>query len=352
MSRTFTKRKPAAEVGGQQSELPLSMTDAPRAPALSLAVLTRHPRAGRAWTPAETGTLRIDLPRLGLERVAHVLMRPAEEVRAKAVELGIEDSPEDRRLRRKLAVAGVPVEPSTTKPRRGRASTWSKEEDAAILARYATEGALALSADPIFDRRSYRAIEQRANRLNVQVSPEAKRAHQVGRKTPRWTPAEDALIDAAASLDDLPALLLQLPGRTLRAVELRYNSRRENKRTYRPWSSEDDARLIELYPQLPAEDIAKLMDRTYAAVTNRATHLKITAKYQAWSPVDDAVLLKNFHDTPLDLLAKRLKRTALACQVRAARIGLIAHSDASQAVFDSTAMPNVRNARRRRKAPA
>lgn len=323
MPRSTTR--PAQPEPGLQVELPLSAPDVRLPPRMvPAAVLAKHPRAGRPWSPAEVETLRMDLPRIGVAGVAHALMRPVDEVRERADEEGVHETAADRKLRRQLEEAGVPIEPSARRPRRGRASTWSDAEDAAILARYADEGPVGLAADPLFKgRRTCRAIEVRASRLEVIVPLEKKQARRSGKKTPRWTVGEDAIIDTASTVDDLPTLLLQMPGRTLSAVEARFRQRRGGKRVIKPWSIADDERLVELYAAHAPADVAELMGRTYAAVTNRATFLGITTKYQAWSAIDDAILRKGFHDTPLDLLAKRLKRTPAACQMRAGKLGLV-----------------------------
>lgn len=313
-------RKPAA-FQPAQAELPLALAPAPARRVVPLAVLARHPRAGRPWTPAEKDNLRLDLPRLGLKRTARDLRRPMEEVRSMADSLGVVETAEDRRRRQELEAAGVVVPPSTQRTRRGRATTWSAAEDAAILTRYATEGAQGLSLDTVFNARTVKAIEVRASRLGVKMDPEVARSHRTS--APRWTEEEDAILDEADSVDALVMLLPRLPGRSAEPTISRWYARREPARVVQPWSEEDDERLEELYPCYPPKRVAELMGRTYAAVTNRATARGLTHAYRKWTDVDDAVLRMNFADTPIVLLAKRLGRTPLACHIRAAKLGLV-----------------------------
>jgi len=278
------------------------------------------------WTAAEIEQLRVDLQALGLAGTARSLRRPPEEVKAQAELNGYPIAS----AAHVLAERGTSGVPDASRPRRGRACTWSAAEDARIIEGFPTLGASGLVGDPIFNARTEKAITVRAGRLGVYDadSSELQRAPRS-----RWTQKEDDILMSLDSEEEeeLEDLLHLLPGRSLAAIRMRYSLLKDRlvnppvlQREVLPWSYKDDERLAWLYGSMPPRKVAERLGRTYAAVTNRASALGLTKAYNSWSPEDDAELRARFSTMPMEAIGRLLGFSPLSCRMRAAQLGMSA----------------------------
>lgn len=89
------------------------------------------------------------------------------------------------------------------------------------------------------------------------------------------------------------------------------------------WTKEMDA-TVQHNPDMPIEDLARLLKRTPVAVTHRRQHLGLTKSRSEtyWKPREDSVLLDNPDKHPKWLAEKLENRTEIAIRARRLALGL------------------------------
>lgn len=89
----------------------------------------------------------------------------------------------------------------------------------------------------------------------------------------------------------------------------------------RPWSEADEARLRDLYGTMPAEAVAKLLQRSAQAVTTKASALGL-AKKAPWTTQDDDLLRAMYPSAAMADIAAATGRTTQAVRGRANLLGM------------------------------
>ncbi|EJQ3199987.1 AsnC family protein [Salmonella enterica] len=94
----------------------------------------------------------------------------------------------------------------------------------------------------------------------------------------------------------------------------------------RPWTQDDDERLIALYPSMTYAEMAPRLNRGVPAVRHRARLLRLAGKlpykHRPFTPEDDAFIRDNRHSMTAEEMAVHLVRTRRGINLRAWIIGV------------------------------
>ncbi len=97
----------------------------------------------------------------------------------------------------------------------------------------------------------------------------------------------------------------------------------------RPWTADEEARLVELLNNYSSFEVAEKLDRTEASIIVRALKLGyvVDAKHRRWTEDEEQKLQDMWGNYPVEVIASELNRTVFAIHNRVYLLGLGAFSE-------------------------
>lgn len=139
-----------------------------------------------------------------------------------------------------------------------------------------------------------------------------------------WTKEEDALLRKSYPNKHISELLTILPGRSKKAIEMRcrtlgikkgesYQRKSNNPKAY---TEKEDAYIRKFYPIRQASEIAKTLKRTENSIRLRAKVIGVKRGNWMWKPQEDEYLRDNYTKMRIQAIADHLGKTYSAVDNR------------------------------------